>query len=396
MEGGITVMKKKLLVLGESYMNLQMKTNPPQKEGAVTFGSSYSFHPYGEGAMTAISAAKLGGSCVFCTKLGNDMNGERLKKYYKGCGLDLSLTETENNVQTGMSITLFNDITNGHTFISKGANLTFTKRDIDDAFSSYPDMFIVPQDDLLSEKVYIPDNALTEDIEPEDGPTEMIDISSLNLGLNLKDREAVEDENDEFTQTMVFSGEKIAVESEESPVDTEDSSENDMSLALYATKLASERNIDLVVHYNRYTSKLPLSTIDGIKILVISDEMLYELSGIYPNSIDKTLRAIMPFANNIRSQYYVVQQGNDSVFIYDGKYYEIITIPDILKAKAHQESPHMHGTFIGAIATRFLETRDIVDACKYACIASILTHSKFGCLDHAPTSREIAEFTAEK
>ncbi len=389
-------MKKKLLVLGESYMNLQMKTDPPQKEGALTFGSSYSFHPYGEGAMTAISAAKLGGSCVFCTKLGNDMNGERLKKYYKACGLDISLVETKNNAQTGMSVTLFNDITDGHTFVSKGANLTFTKRDIDDAFSSYPDMFIVPQDDLLSEKVYIPKNALTEDIEPEDGPTEMIDISSLNLSLNTKKQDDVEDENDEFTQTMVFSSEKIAVESEESAINTDDKTEDDMSLALYATKLASERNIDLVVHYNRYTSKLPLNTIDGIKILVISDEMLSELSGICPNSIDKTLRAIMPFANNIRSQYYVVQQGNDSVFIYDGKYYEIITLPDTLKAKARQESPHMHGTFIGAVATRFLETRDIVDACKYACVVSILTHSKFGCLDHAPTRQEIAEFTAEK
>lgn len=396
MEGGITVMKKKLLVLGESYMNLQMKTDPPQKEGALTFGSSYSFHPYGEGAMTAISAAKLGGSCVFCTKLGNDMNGERLKKYYKACGLDISLVETKNNAQTGMSVTLFNDITDGHTFVSKGANLTFTKRDIDDAFSSYPDMFIVPQDDLLSEKVYIPKNALTEDIEPEDGPTEMIDISSLNLSLNTKKQNDVEDENDEFTQTMVFSSEKIAVESEENAINTDDKTEDDMSLALYATKLASERNIDLVVHYNRYTSKLPLNTIDGIKILVISDEMLSELSGICPNSIDKTLRAIMPFANNIRSQYYVVQQGNDSVFIYDGKYYEIITLPETLKAKARQESPHMHGTFIGAVATRFLETRDIVDACKYACVVSILTHSKFGCLDHAPTRQEIAEFTAEK
>lgn len=389
-------MKKKLLVLGESYMNLQMKTDPPQKEGALTFGSSYSFHPYGEGAMTAISAAKLGGSCVFCTKLGNDMNGERLKKYYRACGLDISLVETKNNAQTGMSVTLFNDITDGHTFVSKGANLTFTKRDIDDAFSSYPDMFIVPQDDLLSEKVYIPKNALTEDIEPEDGPTEMIDISSLNLSLNTKKQNDVEDENDEFTQTMVFSSEKIAVESEESAINTDDKTEDDMSLALYATKLASERNIDLVVHYNRYTSKLPLNTIDGIKILVISDEMLSELSGICPNSIDKTLRAIMPFANNIRSQYYVVQQGNDSVFIYDGKYYEIITLPETLKAKARQESPHMHGTFIGAVATRFLETRDIVDACKYACVVSILTHSKFGCLDHAPTRQEIAEFTAEK
>ena len=39
--------------------------------------------------------------------------------------------------------------------------------------------------------------------------------------------------------------------------------------------------------------------------------------------------------------------------------------------------------------------RDIIDACKYASVVSILTRSKFGCLDHIPSSEEIEEFTAE-
>ena len=56
----------------------------------------------------------------------------------------------------------------------------------------------------------------------------------------------------------------------------------------------------------------------------------------------------------------------------------------------------MHGTYIGALAARFLETNDIMDACRYAGVVSIMTRSKFGCLDHAPTRDEVAEFTAEQ
>ena len=145
-------MKKKLLVLGESYMNLQMQTNPPKKDEEVTYGSSYSFHPYGDGAATAISAAKLGGECVFCTKLGDDTYGERLKAYYKSCGLHLSSKEFVKDSQTGMSVTVYNDVTSGHTYITKGANLHFTKQDVEDAFSYSPDMFVFPQEDILSQQ----------------------------------------------------------------------------------------------------------------------------------------------------------------------------------------------------------------------------------------------------
>ncbi len=389
-------MKKKLLVLGESYMNLQMHTNPVTKDEKTTYGDTYSFHPYGVGATTAISAAKLGADCTFCTKLGDDQNGERLKKYYKSCGIDTSFVTTDKNSKTGMSVTLFSDNQNGHTYISKSANLTLSKKDIEDAFSSCPDMFIVPQDILVSENANSSEN-IGED--EADTPTEMIDISEVTAAS--ADNNAVKDEEEnDFSQTIVFSNkitETVKPEKEEKkeekPVYSDPYKDN---LSMYAINLAEEKHVDLLVHYGKNSSKLPLNKINGIKILVISDEALYDASGIFPNSIDKTLRAIIPFAAKIHSKYYVIQQGNDKAFIYDGKYYEIITLPAPLKAKAHQESPRMHGTYIGALAARFLETNDIMDACRYAGVVSIMTRSKFGCLDHAPTRDEVAEFTAEQ
>lgn len=392
-------MKKKLLVLGESYMNLQMHTNPVTKDEKTTYGDTYSFHPYGVGATTAISAAKLGADCTFCTKLGDDQNGERLKKYYKSCGIDTSFVTTDKNSKTGMSVTLFSDNQNGHTYISKSANLTLSKKDIEDAFSSCPDMFIVPQDILVSESA----NS-SEDIgeDEADTPTEMIDIYEMAETAPADNNAVKDEEENDFSQTIVFSN-KIT-ETENAKPEKEAKKEEKLvysdpykdNLSMYAIKLAEEKHVDLFVHYGKNSSKLPLNKINGIKILVISDEALYDASGIFPNSIDKTLRAIIPFAAKIHSKYYVIQQGNDKAFIYDGKYYEIITLPAPLKAKAHQESPRMHGTYIGALAARFLETNDIMDACRYAGVVSIMTRSKFGCLDHAPTRDEVAEFTAEQ
>lgn len=368
-------MKKKLLVLGESYMNLQMKTNPPQKDEEVTYGSTYGFHPYGDGAATAISAAKLGGECVFCTKLGDDTYGERLKSYYKSCGLHLSCKEFVKDAQTGMSVTLYNDITSGHTYLTKGANLNFTKQDVEDAFSYSPDMFIFPQEDILSQQKELE----TISTAPVPQPSVTDEEAAVDVSV---------DDVEDFSETIMFSNDDVTAEMDMIK-------KLEQNLAFRAAEMANERNIDLIVQYNKYTSKFPLHKLDGIKILVISDEMLYEASGIFPASIDKMLRALIPLSAKIKAKYYIVQQGNDTSFVYDGKYYDIITIPPLLKAKAKQENEHMHGTYIGALAVRFLETRDIIDACKYASVTSILTRSKFGSLDHVPSQAEIEEFTAE-
>ena len=387
-------------------MNFQMKTNPPQKDKAVTYGTEYSFHPYGDGAMTAISAAKVGGDCVFCTKLGNDAYGERLRAYYKACGLVLSSEALLKGEQTGMSVTIYSDMENGHTYVTKGANLCFTKQDVDDAFSHYPDMFVLPQDDILFQSSQPEKNTSPTLPKPMD-----IDIEAIQNMADIPDDDAFfpaeyEDEEkpmeettiklgsdgeiEDFSQTISFSNDKPTEELRRMQA------AESCNLVMYAARLAAQRNTDIVVEYNEYTSKLPLHTLDGIKILVVSDTMLQETSGILQTSTDKTLRALIALAAKIKAKYYVVQQGNDTSFVYDGNYYETVTLPSNLKRRANQESRHMHGTYIGALAARFLKTRDIIDACKFASVASILTQSKFGCLDHAPSFLEIADFTAGK
>jgi sugar/nucleoside kinase (ribokinase family) len=402
-------LKKKLLVMGESYMNFQMKTNPPQKDKNVTYGTECSFHPYGEGAMTAIAAAKVGGDCVFCTKLGADAYGERLKGYYKSCGIHLSSESLTEGTQTGMSMTVYSDAENGHTYVSKGANLCFSKQDVDDAFAHYPDMFVLPQDDILfqlsvpqkveakEEPVHkestIDELISMDDVSVEDDddffPTEYEDLynkpmkeTTIKLGSD--------GEIEDFSETISFANDKPTEE-----INRMKAAES-ANLVMYAARLAAQRNTDILVHYNEYTSKLPLHTLDGIKILVVSDKMLQEISGIHQTSTDKTLRALIPLAAKIKAKYYIVQQGNDTSFVYDGNYYETVKLPAELKLRAKQESSQMHGTYIGALAARFLKTRDIIDACKFASVTSILTQSKFGCLDHAPSFMEIANFTAEQ
>jgi sugar/nucleoside kinase (ribokinase family) len=393
--------------MGESYMNFQMKTNPPQKDKEVTYGTEYSFHPYGDGAMTAISAAKVGGDCVFCTKLGDDAYGERLRAYYKSCGLVLSSETLSKGEQTGMSVTIYSDMDNGHTYVTKGANLCFTKQDVDDAFSHYPDMFILPQDDILFQSSQPEKNTsptLTKPVDIADIDIEAIkDMDDIPdddfFPIEYIDEKPMEEttikvgsdgEIEDFSQTISFSNDKPTEELRR--IQAAES----CNLVMYAARLAAQRNTDIVVQYNEYTSKLPLHTLDGIKILVVSDKMLQETSGILQTSTDKTLRALIPLAAKIKAKYYVVQQGNDTSFVYDGKYYETVKIPAEMKLRAKQESHHMHGTYIGALAARFLKTRDIIDACKFASVASILTQSKFGCLDHAPSFLEIADFTAGK
>ena len=389
--------------MGESYMNFQMKTNPPQKDKEVTYGSEYSFHPYGAGAMTAIAAAKAGGDCVFCTKLGNDTYGERLKAYYKSCRLALSEGTVAEGMQTGMSATIYSDAENGHTYVTKGANLGFTKQDVDSAFASYPDMFVLPQDDILSQ---IEEKKITtvDDIPLPPLPAESDDIDDILTDGDIfpeeyEDEKPMEEttiklgsdgELEDFSQTISFSNDLPTEE-----VRRMQTAET-RNLTLYAARLAAQRGVDIVAQYNEYTSKLPLHTLDGIKILVVSDKMLQESSGITLSSTDKILRALIPLSAKIKAKYYIVQQGNDTSFVYDGQYYETVTLPASFKQKAKQECPNMHGTYIGALATRFLKTRDIIDACKFASVTSILTRSKFGCLDHAPSLEEIAKFTSEQ
>ncbi len=393
-------MKRKILVIGGSYMNLQMKVNPKSKMGTTTLGSEYRYHPFGSSALAAIATAKLGGDCVFATRFGNDTNGKRLYEYYKSCGILTDLMKKDEVAQTGMSITIYSDLEKHSNYVSHGANAKFTKEEIDDAFITMPDMFLAPLEEIGYEahtvmesvdenekkddtrEIPVEAEEKKEDSAPADEKEEKEDDGVLMSS----DADEDDDEEDEFAPAEA--DKSIASE-------TISSYQKHESLALYALQKAEDRNVDMLMQYTPFTSQFPLESLKNIKILVVSDEMLYHVTGFFPNNTEKTLRALVALSQKIKSKYYVVQQGDDTVFIYDGIHYEIVTAPVMLRTMTKNAGKKMQQTFIGALAAEYLESKNILRACKFAVIVSLLTKGKFGNLEKMMSLPELRQYAAE-
>lgn len=351
-------MNKKVLVLGNSYMNLEMKINSLQRRGNVTCGDKYSFHPYGKSAATALAVAKTGGSCIFCTKLADDTNGNRLKDYYTNCNISIHTGEMTKEFQTGQSVTLYDDSDECNHYVSKGVNNSFTKEDVDEVFSYLPDMFIVPQEEVVfTEKK---DDKLFVESDNENILNETIEIESVP---------AQSDEKIEAKDARGY-----------------------LSLAAYACQQAISHDIGLAVEYNQYSSTLPLSDYPGIKILVISDEALHDMTGFYMNSNEAIIKSLSIIKEKIASKYYIVQSGNNMAFVYDGENYKKIGIPSSMIPDYNAQSKKMNETFLGAVVNDYLESKNIVRASVFGVVSSILTRSRDGVIEHVPTAEEIDQF----
>ncbi len=393
-----------MLVIGGSYMNLQMKIMPGRKDGAVTPGADYRYHPYGDSAITAISAAKLGGDCVFATRFGNDTNGKRLYEYYKSCGISNTLMRKDEHAQTGMSISLYSDLTHYENFVATGTSLNFTKEEIEDAFIVMPDLFLAPLEELgyeehtvvvkAEEQKEADEASFVKSLERAEEKAKQEDAETVSEAEEPEEsEESVEEDDAEETVVAEIPAEEgervISSETVTSYVEKE-------SLALFAMNKAAQRGVDTLLQYTPFTANYPLNTYQNIKILVISDEMLYQLTGFFPNTTEKALRALMALSQTVKAKYYIVQQENHAAFIYDGTRYEVVSAPaQLIPSMPKENEKHMQQTFMGALAAEYLDTKNIVRATKFAIIVSLLTRAKFGNLEKVLSRAELERYAGE-
>ena len=375
-------------------MNLQMRIMPKNKEGAITPGGEYRYHSYGDSAIAAIAAAKMGGDCVFATRFGDDMNGKRLYEYYKDCGISKRLMRKDNGAQTGMCVTVYNDHGEYESYLSEGASLRFTREEIDEAFTVTPDLFLAPLEEIGYEEhmVVVPAEQTPEDtIDEETAQAFMPDLMIETSDFPVSHPAEIDSESDSTEEAAAEEDpdKMIASETVSSYIEQE-------SLARYAVELADSQNIDLLVQYTPFTSQYPLSELKNIKLLVISDEMLYHLTGFFPNNTEKALRALVALSEQVKAKYYIVQQGDDSVFVYDGNRYEIVSAPEALRGETRRVGANMPETFIGALAAEYLETKNIVRACRFGIVAAMLTKAKFGNLEKMMSRTELEQYLADR
>lgn len=132
--------KKKILVVGSSNMDLSMNMYKlPEAGQTVVDDGGVAYVPGGKGANAAIAFSRLGAECIFATKLGADMHGQKLFGYFKEMGLNTSFIKVDRENPTGFAAVLKESGGQNRIIYYPGANVCLTRENIIEAFSSNPD-----------------------------------------------------------------------------------------------------------------------------------------------------------------------------------------------------------------------------------------------------------------
>ena len=101
------------------------------------------YTPGGKGANSAVAFAKLGGECVFCTKLGRDAHGQKLFNYYKEVGINTSYIKVDAEAPTGLAVVMKEADGSNRIIVYPGTNKLLNKDNIAEAFDCNPDALYI-------------------------------------------------------------------------------------------------------------------------------------------------------------------------------------------------------------------------------------------------------------
>lgn len=132
--------KKKILLIGSANMELSMNMYKlPEAGESLTDDGGVAYIPGGKGANAAVAITRLGAQCVFSTKLGADVHGQKLYNYYKELGMDTGYINVDHDHPTGLSIVLKESDGTVRSIVYPGANSHITTESVIEAFNCNPD-----------------------------------------------------------------------------------------------------------------------------------------------------------------------------------------------------------------------------------------------------------------
>ena len=121
-------------------MDLSMNVCKIPAEGeTITDDGGVAYTPGGKGANSAIALNRLGAECVFCTKLGADVHGQKLYSFYKEVGLNTSHIKVDHDHPTGFAVVIKEFNGQNRIIHYPGANNHITTENIIESFACRPD-----------------------------------------------------------------------------------------------------------------------------------------------------------------------------------------------------------------------------------------------------------------
>ena len=132
-------MEKKILVVSSANMDFVMKTDSVPSAGqTLVSDKSYKYVPGGKGANSAVAFSRLGGECVFCTRLGSDANGDTLHALYEREGISTDFIARDPEAPTGLAAILVESNGANRIIVYPGANMNIDEKTVDDAIAVRP------------------------------------------------------------------------------------------------------------------------------------------------------------------------------------------------------------------------------------------------------------------
>ena len=134
-------MNKRILVVSSANLDFvqRLRRLPNAGETIIEKDGGYSYVPGGKGANSAVTFARLGDDCVFCTRLGADNNGRRLCTVYEREGIDTRFVALDKDAPYGMASILVEEDGANRIIVYPGAGENMNEIDVEEAFTCYPD-----------------------------------------------------------------------------------------------------------------------------------------------------------------------------------------------------------------------------------------------------------------
>ena len=134
-------MNEKILVVGSANMDLSLNVyRTPELGEMLVDNGGVAYIPGGRGANAAIAFKRLGAEATLCAKLGADVHGQQLYKFYREEGLDTSVIKVDRDLSTGFSAVIKESDGQNRVIYYPGANMHLTADNILFAFDTQPDV----------------------------------------------------------------------------------------------------------------------------------------------------------------------------------------------------------------------------------------------------------------
>lgn len=133
-------MQKRILVVGSANMDLALNmARVPERGETILDDGGVAYTPGGKGANAAVAFARLGAESYLSAKIGMDVHGQRLYKFYQEVGVATKHIKVDRETPTGLAVVMKEPDGANRIVVYPGANSYLTIDNVSEAFASRPE-----------------------------------------------------------------------------------------------------------------------------------------------------------------------------------------------------------------------------------------------------------------